>query len=60
MTRASYLFFLKPVIAALLAVAILGDSPTALQIVAILVVSGSVLVEIFWPRLAKGHTSAGL
>ena len=52
MTRASYLFFLKPVIAALLAVMILGDIPTTLQIVAILVVSGSVLVEIFWPRIS--------
>lgn len=52
MTRASYLFFLKPVIAALLAVAILGASPTVLQIAAILVVSGSVLVEILWPRIA--------
>jgi drug/metabolite transporter (DMT)-like permease len=49
MTRASYLFFFKPVIAALLAVAILGDIPTWLQVAAIVVVSGSVLVEIFWP-----------
>lgn len=49
MTRASYLFFLKPVIAAVLAVVFLGDSPTWLQILAILVVSGSVFVEIFWP-----------
>jgi drug/metabolite transporter (DMT)-like permease len=50
MTRASYLFFLKPVIAAVLAVMFLGDIPTWLQILAILVVSGSVFVEIFWPR----------
>jgi drug/metabolite transporter (DMT)-like permease len=49
MTRASYLFFLKPVIAALLAVALLGDIPTWLQVAAIVVVSGSVLVEIFRP-----------
>jgi drug/metabolite transporter (DMT)-like permease len=53
MTRASYLFFLKPVIAALLAVAILGDSPTWLQVLAILVVSGSVLVEMVWPRIRR-------
>ena len=52
MTRASYLFFLKPVIAAILAVAILGDSATVLQIMAIIVVSGSVLVEIFWPQIS--------
>jgi len=48
MTRASYLFFLKPVIAAILAVVFLGDSPTWLQVCAILVVSGSVFVEVFW------------
>ncbi|MHA3979789.1 DMT family transporter [Halovulum sp. GXIMD14794] len=50
MTRASYLFFLKPVIAAGLAIAFLGDSPTWLQLAAILVVSGSVFVEVLWPR----------
>lgn len=53
MTRASYLFFLKPVVAAMLAVAILGDSATTLQIIAIIVVSGSVLVEIFWPQISS-------
>lgn len=51
MTRASYLFFLKPVIAAILAIMILGDTPTWLQILAILVVSGSVLVEMSWSRI---------
>ncbi|MEM7546416.1 MAG: DMT family transporter [Pseudomonadota bacterium] len=51
MTRASYLFFLKPVIAAVLAIFILSQEPTLLQMLAILVVTGSVLVEIFWPRL---------
>lgn len=50
MTRASYLFFLKPVIAAFLAIIFLGESPTWLQIVAILVVSGSVMVELSWAR----------
>ncbi|MCP5073516.1 MAG: EamA family transporter [Rhodobacteraceae bacterium] len=54
MTRASYLFFLKPVIAALLAVLILNDSPTWLQLVAILAISGSVLFEVFWPRIFPG------
>ena len=48
MTRASYLFFLKPVIAAILAIIFLGDSPTWLQVCAIVVVSSSVIVEIFW------------
>ena len=58
-TRASYLFFLKPVIAALLAIAILSQPLTALQAVAVLIVTGSVLVEILWPRLrALGRTAA--
>ena len=55
-TRASYLFFLKPVIAAVLAVMILGDEPSVLQALAILVVTGSVFVEIFWHRLGLGGT----
>ena len=58
MTRASYLFFFKPVIAAGLAIAFLGDSPTWLQLAAILVVSGSVIVEVFWPRLRQAKPPA--
>ncbi|MEO0360651.1 MAG: DMT family transporter [Pseudomonadota bacterium] len=54
-TRASYLFFLKPVIAAVLAVFILAQDPTLLQGLAILVVTGSVLVEMFWTRLAAAR-----
>lgn len=50
MTRASYIFFLKPVIAAGLAVIFLGDSPTWLQIAAIVVVTGSVFFEVLWPK----------
>jgi drug/metabolite transporter (DMT)-like permease len=59
-TRASYLFFLKPVIAALLAIAILAQPLTALQAIAVLVVTGSVLVEILWPRVeaARGRPAA--
>jgi drug/metabolite transporter (DMT)-like permease len=52
-TRASYLFFLKPVIAAVLAVFILSQHPTALQVLAICVVTGSVLVEMSWPRIER-------
>ena len=44
-TRGSYLFFLKPVIAALLAVAILDQGLTAVQIAAILLVTASVAAE---------------
>lgn len=57
--RAPCLFFLKPVTTALRAVAILGESPTALKTVATLVNSGSVLVEVFRPRLAKGRAGSG-
>ena len=47
-------FFLKPVIAAILAIAFLGDKPTWLQVSAIAVVSGSVLFEIYWQRMVPG------
>ena len=50
-TRASYLFFLKPVIAAVLAVVFLASFPTLLQVVAIVLVTGCVGVELYWPRL---------
>jgi len=52
-TRASYLFFLKPVIAAALAIFILGALPSALQVVAIVIVTSSVFVEMFWPMLVR-------
>lgn len=52
-TRASYLFFLKPVIATLLAVAFLGNLPTPLQVAAIVLVTGCVLVELNWERLRR-------
>lgn len=51
-TRGMYIFFLKPVVAAALALAILAQPVTAFQIFAILVICGSVLVELFWSRLA--------
>jgi len=52
MTRASYLFFLKPIIAAALAMVFLGDQLSVLQAVAIVVVTGSVVIEIYWSKLA--------
>jgi len=52
-TRASYLFFLKPVIAAVLATAVLSQQPTVLQGFAILLVTSCVLVELFWPRIVS-------
>jgi drug/metabolite transporter (DMT)-like permease len=58
-TRGSYLFFLKLVIAAFLAVVFLCQELTAWQILAILVISVSVLVEASWDRfkLSVGKTS---
>lgn len=50
-TRASYIFFLKPVIAAALAILVLGDWPSALQVAAIALVTGCVVVEMSWGRL---------
>jgi drug/metabolite transporter (DMT)-like permease len=50
-TRGSYLFFLKPVIAVCLAAVFLRQTPTAWQMMAITVICFSVLVEIIWSRL---------
>ena len=52
-TRGSYLFFLKPVIAALLAVEILDQSLTLIQILAIIVISASVFSEMLAGRFAR-------
>ena len=52
--RANYLFFLKPVIAAFLAVAVLGDTLTLLQVLAIFAICFCVAMEYVWTqRLAK-------
>jgi drug/metabolite transporter (DMT)-like permease len=53
-TRGSYLFFLKPVIAALLAVLILNQAITWVQVLAIAVVCASVFGEIFLTRKTPG------
>ena len=52
-TRGSYLFFLKPVITAFLALAFLGQPIKGIEIVAILVICGSVILELAWPRLVR-------
>lgn len=49
--RANYMFFLKPVIAAFLAVVFLGEAITVPQAVAILLVTGCVAVEVFWDEI---------
>ena len=50
--RANYLFFLKPVLAAVLAVAILGDALTLLQGLAIFAICFCVGLEYVWTRRA--------
>jgi drug/metabolite transporter (DMT)-like permease len=52
-TRGSYLFFLKPVIAAILAVLFLNLSLTMWQVLAIGVICASVLFEASWARLRR-------
>ncbi len=52
-TRGSYLFFLKPAIAALLAVLVLGQELTLTQVVAIVVITASVFSEMIAVRLSK-------
>lgn len=49
--RGNYLFFLKPVIAALLAFFFLGSTITLPQILAILAITGFVLGEIFYDEI---------
>jgi drug/metabolite transporter (DMT)-like permease len=52
-TRGSYLFFLKPVIAAFLAVIFLSQTLTAGQTLAIVVICASVVVEAIWARIQR-------
>lgn len=52
-TRGSYLFFLKPVITAALALAVLAQPITWVQIAAIIVICGSVLMEFALPWMVS-------
>jgi drug/metabolite transporter (DMT)-like permease len=56
-TRGSYLFFLKPVIAACLAIVFLNQSLTTWQTMAIFVICTSVVVEASWARLHQPRTA---
>ncbi len=56
-TRGSYLFFLKPAIAALLAVEFLDQQLTLIQILAIIVISGSVFSEVLAGWFAKARAN---
>ncbi len=57
-TRASYLFFLKPVIAAALALLILAQPVTPIQVAAIAVICGAVLIEFLWhTRRSRAQTT---
>lgn len=57
-TRGSYLFFLKPVITALLAVLILTQPITWIEVVAILVILCAVTAEMAWPYLSRRREAA--
>ncbi len=57
-TRGSYLFFLKPVITAFLALTILGQPIKGIEILAIAVICGSVILELVWPRLPGSRPGA--
>ncbi len=59
MTRGAYLFFLKPVIAAALAVVFLGSSLSTLQIAAAVFICSTVLVEIAWPKISVWTRNSG-
>jgi drug/metabolite transporter (DMT)-like permease len=50
--RANYLFFLKPVIAAMLAFFILNANITTFQLLAIIMVCGCVLAELFYDQIS--------
>ena len=56
-TRGSYLFFLKPVIAALLTVLFLGEAISTTEFLAIVVICGSVFLEANWARLRPARPS---
>jgi drug/metabolite transporter (DMT)-like permease len=54
--RGNYLFFLKPVIALILAYFLLAEPITATQLAAIVAITGFVAAEIFYDRLAAVFT----
>jgi drug/metabolite transporter (DMT)-like permease len=56
-TRGSYLFFLKPVIAACLAVVFLSQSLTSWQVLAIILILASVAVEALWEWVRQTRTA---
>ena len=56
-TRGSYLFFLKPVIAAFLAVLFLSQTLTPWQTLAMAVICASVFVEAAWARFQRSATA---
>ena len=53
-TRGSYLFFLKPVIAALLTWYFLSQPITGFQLTAMLIICSAVFIEPVWTKLSRG------
>ena len=58
-TRGSYLFFLKPVITAGLALLVLAQPISFMQSLAIIIICGAVLVEMAWPAISSRFTASG-
>lgn len=58
-TRASYLFFLKPAIAAVLAVVLLSQHLTLIQVIAIVAICGAVLLEFVYQTRKKQMAPTG-
>lgn len=56
-TRGSYLFFLKPVIAALLTLAFLEQPVTPMSVLAMLIICSAVFVEPLWSRARRKPVS---
>jgi len=50
--RANYLFFLKPVIASTLAFLIIGTKITSFQLLAMIIICGCVLAELFYDQIS--------
>ena len=56
-TRGSYIFFLKPVITIGLAYLFLTQPITWIQVLAIVVICGAVVIELLWPKLSRSASA---
>jgi threonine/homoserine efflux transporter RhtA len=58
-TRGMYLFFLKPAVAALLALIFLGTVPTTWQVLAIVVITACVFLEAICDKISPAAAKKG-